>query len=75
MKVRLYDWDGKTLKEGGILENNKGVVSALAFSPDGAWLAAGDVNIPFPFTVLNSTNLTFHSPRVESFSTMSRRNR
>lgn len=44
MKVRLYEWDGKTLKENGTLENNKGVVSALAFSPDGAWLAAGDVS-------------------------------
>ena len=45
MKVRLYHWDGKTLKEDGVLENNKGVVSALAFSPDGAWLAAGDVRV------------------------------
>ena len=44
-KVRLYQWDGKTLKQDGVLENNKGVVSALAFSPDGAWLAAGDVRI------------------------------
>ena len=43
--MRLYQWDGKTLKEDGVLENNKGVVSALAFSPDGAWLAAGDVRV------------------------------
>jgi|SRR6266850_2414343 len=48
-KVRLYDWDGKALQEVGLLEANKGLVSALAFSPDGLKLAAGDVS---KFTVL-----------------------
>lgn len=43
-KVRLYEWDGKALKEVAVLENNKGSVSALAFSPDGSLLAAGDVS-------------------------------
>ena len=43
-KVRLYDWDGKALQEVGLLEANKGPVSALAFSPDGLKLAAGDVS-------------------------------
>jgi WD repeat-containing protein 1 (actin-interacting protein 1) len=43
-KVRLYDWDGKALQEVGLLEANKGLVSALAFSPDGLKLAAGDVS-------------------------------
>lgn len=43
-KIRLYDWDGKALKELGVLENNKGTISALAFSPDGTLLAAGDVS-------------------------------
>jgi WD40 repeat protein len=42
-KVHLYDWDGKALKGSGVLEGNKGVVSALAFSHDGNLLAAGDV--------------------------------
>jgi WD40 repeat protein len=45
-KVRLYQWDGKTLKESAVLEGNKGVVSAVAFSPDGSHLAAGDVCLP-----------------------------
>ena len=44
MKVRLYDWDGKALKEVGVLEGNKGIVSALGISPDGSLLAAGDVS-------------------------------
>jgi WD40 repeat protein len=43
-KVRLYNWDGKSFQEVGILEANKGLVSALAFSPDGLKLAAGDVS-------------------------------
>ncbi|KAH9171396.1 WD40 repeat-like protein [Lactarius sanguifluus] len=41
-KVRLYDWDGKTLQEAGLLHANGGLVSVLAFSPDGSKLAAGD---------------------------------
>ncbi|KAF8182076.1 WD40-repeat-containing domain protein [Pholiota molesta] len=41
-KVHLNEWDGKTLKEVAVLEGNKGVVSSLAFSPDGKYLAAGD---------------------------------
>lgn len=43
--MHLFDWDGKALKETSTLEGNKGVVSALAFSPDGTLLAAGDVSI------------------------------
>lgn len=42
-KVHLNHWDGKVLKETDVLEGNKGIVSALAFSPDGNLLAAGDV--------------------------------
>ncbi|THH00974.1 hypothetical protein EW026_g1639 [Hermanssonia centrifuga] len=41
-KVRLYDWDGKVLKEVAVLDNNKGSISALAFSHDGSLLVAGD---------------------------------
>ncbi|KAK7678338.1 hypothetical protein QCA50_018686 [Cerrena zonata] len=71
MKVRLYDWDGKTLKEGGILENNKGVVSALAFSPDGAWLAAGDstgriVLYDVKEKSMKTARWSFHTARVNS---------
>jgi WD40 repeat protein len=43
-KVRLYDWDGNTLQEAGLLNANSGLVSALAFSPDGSKLAAGDAS-------------------------------
>ncbi|KAG6919841.1 hypothetical protein DXG01_000346 [Tephrocybe rancida] len=41
-KVRLNSWDGKALTETVVLEGNKGVISALAFSPDGKLLASGD---------------------------------
>ncbi|KAK7462712.1 WD40 repeat-like protein [Stygiomarasmius scandens] len=41
-KVCLYEWDGKTLNEVVALEENKSVVSALAFSPDGKLLASRD---------------------------------
>lgn len=44
MKVWLYEWDGKALTEVGTLEGNKGTVSAVAISPDGSHLAAGDVS-------------------------------
>lgn len=44
-KVRLHEWDGKTLKEIASLTGNRGVVSALAFSPDGSLLTAGDVSV------------------------------
>jgi len=43
-KVRLYDWDGKTLQEAGLLNANGGLVNVLAFSPDGSKLAAGDAS-------------------------------
>lgn len=43
----LYEWDGKTLTETAVLEGNRGAVSALAFSLDGAQLAAGDVSLTF----------------------------
>lgn len=43
--MRLHEWDGKSLKETGVLENNRALVSALAFSPDGKYLAVGDVSV------------------------------
>jgi WD repeat-containing protein 1 (actin-interacting protein 1) len=45
MKISVNKWDGNKLSELGILSNNKGAISALAFSPDGTKLAAGDVRI------------------------------
>jgi WD40 repeat protein len=43
--VRLHEWDGKALKETAVLENNQGLISALAFSPNGKYLTAGDVSL------------------------------
>lgn len=43
-KVRLYDWDGKSLKETGLLEGNRGPISAVRFSPDGTMVVTGDVS-------------------------------
>jgi len=41
-KVYLYTWDGTSLKETANFDRNKSVVTAVAFSPDGKWLAAGE---------------------------------
>lgn len=41
-KVRLYNWDGKSLKEAGLLEGNRDLISAIRFSPDGKKVVAGD---------------------------------
>jgi WD40 repeat protein len=43
-KVRLYAWDGKSLKETGLLEGNRGPISAIRFSPDGTMVVSGDVS-------------------------------
>jgi WD repeat-containing protein 1 (actin-interacting protein 1) len=42
--VHLYSWQGQSLEKAGQLEGNKGVVSALAFSPDSSLVASGDVS-------------------------------
>jgi len=70
-KVRLYDWDGKTLQEGGLLDANRGLVSVLAFSPDGSKLAAGDASGKvILYDVAKREMLTsrwaFHSARVNT---------
>ncbi|KAH9951566.1 WD40 repeat-like protein [Amylocystis lapponica] len=72
-KVRLYDWDGKTFKDVATLEGNKGAVSALAFSPDGALLAAGDSSGKIVlFNVQERKAVTsrwsFHSARIHSLA-------
>jgi len=72
-KVRLYDWDGKALREVGLLEANKGLVSALAFAPDGLKLAAGDssgkvVLYDVPKRELITSRWSFHSARVNALS-------
>jgi len=72
-KVRLYDWDGKALQELGLLDANRGVLSALAFSPDGLKLAAGDSSGKvILYDVAKREPITsrwsFHSARVNALS-------
>ncbi|KAK2461222.1 hypothetical protein APHAL10511_006749 [Amanita phalloides] len=72
-KVKLYDWDGKTLKAAGTLEGNSGTVSALAFSPNGNLIASGDSNgrIMLFDTVekkVVTTRWSFHSARINSLA-------
>ncbi|KAG9041224.1 WD40 repeat-like protein [Tulasnella sp. UAMH 9824] len=40
--VHLYDWTGSELKESAKLEKSLAAIGALAFSPDGSWLAVGN---------------------------------
>ncbi|KAF7795659.1 hypothetical protein EIP86_006824 [Pleurotus ostreatoroseus] len=73
MKVRLYDWDGKSLKEVATLESNKGAISALAFSPDGSLLVAGDssgkvILYDVKERKLITSRWSFHSGRVLSLA-------
>ncbi|KAI0266522.1 WD40 repeat-like protein [Gloeopeniophorella convolvens] len=72
-KVRLYNWDGKAFQEAGLLEDNRGVISALAFSPDGTKLAAGDssgkvILYDAQQRTLLTTRWTFHTARVNALS-------
>ncbi|KIY61197.1 WD40 repeat-like protein [Cylindrobasidium torrendii FP15055 ss-10] len=72
-KVQLFEWNGTTLKESDVLEGNKGVVSALSFSPDGKYLTAGDSSGRIVlFDVQEKKMVTgrwsFHSARVNSLS-------
>ncbi|KAI0036110.1 WD40 repeat-like protein [Vararia minispora EC-137] len=70
-RVTLYKWDGKALSEAGTLTNNKGAVSALAFSPDGTKLAAGDSSGKIVLYDAKSLSMitgrwSFHTARVLS---------
>ncbi|CAK5280612.1 unnamed protein product [Mycena citricolor] len=70
-KVRLYEWSGTAFKETGVLDNNKGVVSAIEFSPDGALLAVGDSSGRIALYDVKEQKLvtarwSFHSARVNS---------
>lgn len=44
-KVFLASASGQDLKIEAEFDDNRGEILALAFSPDGAWLAAGDVSL------------------------------
>ncbi|EIN08347.1 WD40 repeat-like protein [Punctularia strigosozonata HHB-11173 SS5] len=70
-KVHLHSWDGKALQEAATLEGNKGVVSAVSFSPDGSLLAAGDstgkiVLFDVKERKAITSRWTFHSARITS---------
>ncbi|EPQ52202.1 WD40 repeat-like protein [Gloeophyllum trabeum ATCC 11539] len=72
-KVHLHEWDGKTLKELTTLDGNKGTVSAIAFSPDGAFLAAGDssgkvILFKVDERKVVTSRWSFHSARINSLS-------
>jgi len=72
-KIRLYDWNGKAFQEVGVLDANKGVVSTLAFSPDGLKLAGGDSSGKVVlYDVAKREPITsrwsFHSARVNALS-------
>ncbi|KAG5634451.1 hypothetical protein H0H81_001907 [Sphagnurus paluster] len=72
-KVRLNRWDGLALAEMAVLEGNKGVVSALAFSPDGKLLAAGDSTgrvalFDVQEKKLITSRWSFHSARINSLA-------
>ncbi|KAI0631116.1 WD40 repeat-like protein [Trametes polyzona] len=72
-KVRLYAWDGQALTESATLEGNKGTVSALAFSPDGAHLASGDSTGKIALfdakeRKLITSRWSFHSGRVHALA-------
>ncbi|KAG6887804.1 hypothetical protein C0992_010656 [Termitomyces sp. T32_za158] len=72
-KVHLNSWDGKTLTETAVLEGNKGVISALAFSPDGKMLASGDssgkiVLFDVKEQKLITSRWAFHTARINSIA-------
>ncbi|KAF8068843.1 WD40 repeat-like protein [Lyophyllum atratum] len=72
-KIRLNEWDGQSLKEVAVLEGNKGIVSALAFSPDDSLLAAGDssgrvILFDVKEKKLVTSRWSFHSARINSLA-------
>ncbi|KIY48073.1 WD40 repeat-like protein [Fistulina hepatica ATCC 64428] len=73
-KVHLYQWDGKTLREDSILDKSKRVVTAIAFSPDGNYLAAGDssgniiLNDIVKKSFVTTSHWSFHSARILSLA-------
>ncbi|KAH6917769.1 WD-repeat-containing protein [Coprinopsis sp. MPI-PUGE-AT-0042] len=72
-KVYLYSWSGSELKQEHVLEDNKGPITVLAFSPDGAVLAAGDSKGKiFPYSISELKSLSpmwaFHTARINALA-------
>ncbi|EJC99333.1 WD40 repeat-like protein [Fomitiporia mediterranea MF3/22] len=70
-KIHLYSWNGKELKEDGVLETPRGPALTLAFSPDGKLLVSGDATgkiILFDVTEKKAieSRWTNHASRVNS---------
>jgi len=70
-KVRLYDWDGRSLQETGLLEGNRNSISAIQFSPDGTKVVSGESNGKLLlFDVKEGKLITsrwaFHTARINS---------
>jgi WD40 repeat protein len=42
--VKVFDWDGKKLTRARTLKGHSGRVAAVRYSPDGKFLASGDLN-------------------------------
>ena len=41
-RVRIFDFDGHHLREIKSVDNNRGQITSLSFSPDGSMLASAD---------------------------------
>ena len=73
-KVTIYTVSGGKATERASFEDNKGEISALAFSADGSLLAAGDIQGRIVLIdaksdkVLVSSRWTFHTGRVASLA-------
>ncbi|KAF5379228.1 hypothetical protein D9615_005866 [Tricholomella constricta] len=72
-KVHLNEWDGISLTKPAVLEGNKGIVTALAFSPDGNLLASGDssgriVLFDVKEKKMITSRWSFHSARINSIA-------
>lgn len=75
-KVRLYDWKNGTLAaRSGVFDSNRGAVGALAFTPDGKLLAAGDVRFSISVSLCAVLMLICCSRWERSLFTMLRRPR
>eukprot|EP00842_Homolaphlyctis_polyrhiza_P005756 jgi/Hompol1/6181/HPOL_002220-RA len=71
--VRIYTISGTSLTETGKLENNKGTITALAYSPDDSLLAVADSqrSVLVYETATNTLKLhqwVFHTARVNSIA-------
>ncbi|KAG8762653.1 WD40 repeat-like protein [Ceratobasidium sp. 423] len=69
----LYEWDGSGLKELGKLTSNRGMITAIAFSPNGSLVAAADsAGKIFVYDVAKKeaiiSSWVFHSARVYSLA-------